>query len=84
MNNNNNINYHCFVCDLVYYAKEKIWLEKKIFDELDMNETVRLGVYHKNCIDNYLVEYLNDYLLPLNDVERIAKGIEKQINELEK
>jgi len=70
------IDLHCMICQQVYYKKENEWMDVKTYIHRELG-TPTSGVYHHNCVDTYLRDYVPN--IPQIDKTRLKTGLEQRI-----
>ena len=77
-----NLDSHYMICNLIYYKKEKLWIHKTDYEELELGK-YSTGVFHNNCIDRYFNEYVPFFTK--QEQQQIKKDLEERLkNELYK
>lgn len=78
MTNNNAENRHCMICEKVYHAKTKKWIDKTLWHDIGMGNYTT-GIYHPNCADTYLTQYIPT--VPNIDKTKIKNALYNRIAE---
>lgn len=75
-------NYHCFICDLVHYTKESLWMDKNTFISLQLEPEPTSGIFHKTCLEDYFINYMPN--IPDKDAQELRQHLEQRIKQMNK